>query len=71
MRGGIPRTAALRTRNGSQGFKKEEKKKRGDKEKRETKSAAPGPSRVVPHRKYYPGSNLLNFAVRMGSGEPG
>ena len=57
--GGIPRTAALRTRNGSQGFKKEEKKKRGDKEKRETKSAAPGPSRVVPHRSTTPAQTCL------------
>ena len=24
-----------------------------------------------PPPQYYPGSNLLNFAVRMGSGEPG
>jgi len=27
---------------------------------------------VVPHRstQYYPGSTVLNFAVRMGSGDP-
>ena len=57
--GGNPADSALRTRNGSQGFKKEEKKKRGDKEKRETKSAAPGPSRVVPHRSTTPAQTCL------------
>eukprot|EP00964_Phaeocystis_antarctica_P092558 scaffold59551_cov57-Phaeocystis_antarctica.AAC.2 len=35
------------------------------------KSAAPGLPACGPPPQYYPGSNLLNFAVRMGSEERG
>ena len=39
--------------------------------KERNKKRSTGPSRVVPHRSTTPASNLLSFAVRMESGEPG
>ena len=39
-------------------------RKQGEKEQHRAFPRGPPPQ-------YYPGSNLLNFAVRMGSGEPG
>jgi hypothetical protein len=48
--------------------KEREKKKEGEKEREKAQHRA---FPRGPPPQYYPGSNLLNFAVRMGSGEPG
>ena len=51
------------------GKEKQEKQKAGwgkEKQKAQHRAFPRGPP-----PQYYPGSNLLNFAVRMGSGEPG
>ena len=56
----------------SEGFKK--KKRRKEEDKKEEKEKQKAQHRAFPRGpppQYYPGSNLLNFAVRMGSGEPG
>ena len=56
----------------SKGFKKKKRRKEEDKKHKKDKSKAQ--HRAFPRGpppQYYPGSNLLNFAVRMGSGEPG
>ena len=42
-----------------------------EKQKAEKKKAQHRAFPRGPPPQYYPGSNLLNFAVRMGSGEPG
>ena len=44
--------------------KEEERKEKEEKAQHRAFPRGPPPQ-------YYPGSNLLNFAVRMGSGEPG
>jgi hypothetical protein len=46
--------------------KREKRRKRDESEKAQHWAFPRGPP-----PQYYPGSNLLNFAVRMGSGEPG
>ena len=46
--------------------KKREKRRKRDSEKAQHWAFPRGPP-----PQYYPGSNLLDFAVRMGSGEPG
>ena len=45
---------------------KRDKRKRKERERAQHRAFPRGPP-----PQYYPGSNLLNFAVRMGSGEPG
>ena len=47
---------------------KRKRKKEGEKEREKAQHRA---FPRGPPPQYYPGSNLLNFAVRMGSGEPG
>ena len=44
--------------------KKRERKRKKEKERERTR-------KNEKEKQYYLGSNLLNFAVRMGSGEPG
>ena len=56
---------AQRKTGGLQEKKRETRRKR-DAEKAQHRAFPRGPP-----PQYYPGSNLLNFAVRMGSGEPG
>jgi hypothetical protein len=54
--------------------KKKEKKKEKKRKKEGEKERGKAQHRAFPRGpppQYYPGSNLLNFAVRMGSGEPG
>ena len=54
--------------------KEEEKKKENAKTKKMEHKKEKAQHRAFPRGpppQYYPGSNLLNFAVRMGSGEPG
>ena len=52
--------------------REDENKRRGERlhEKKKQKEQHRAFPRGPPPQ-YYPGSNLLNFAVRMGSGEPG
>ena len=62
------------TKEGEHNEKREGFKKRNEKqeEKEMQKKRSTGPSRVVlPHRSTTPARTCLNFAVRMGSGEPG
>jgi hypothetical protein len=54
--------------------KKRDKRDKRKKEKEGEKEGEKAQHRAFPRGpppQYYPGSNLLNFAVRMGSGEPG
>jgi murein endopeptidase len=56
------------------GWGKEKQKAAWGKEKQGGKEKQKAQHRAFPRGpppQYYPGSNLLNFAVRMGSGEPG
>tara|TARA_B100000780_G_scaffold229880_1_gene169545 strand:- start:214 stop:462 length:249 start_codon:yes stop_codon:yes gene_type:complete len=55
-----------RTNKGHATQEKAKKKKKKKDAKAQHRAFPRGPP-----PQYYPGSNLLNFAVRMGSGEPG
>ena len=53
---------------------KEEKQKKENAKRKKGSIRKKAQHRAFPRGpppQYYPGSNLLNFAVRMGSGEPG
>ena len=56
---------------GQKTFKGKEKKSKEEEKKEKEEKAQHRAFPRGPPPQYYPGSNLLNFAVRMGSGEPG
>eukprot|EP00964_Phaeocystis_antarctica_P079003 scaffold49167_cov71-Phaeocystis_antarctica.AAC.4 len=62
LRGAVATARARTPRGGT----RETNKERDAKTKAQHRAFPRGPP-----PQYYPGSNLLNFAVRMGSGEPG
>ena len=65
-RGNDARSSGGESRRVDGGTKSEQKRKRPKKQNMQHPAFPRGPP-----PQYYPGSTLLNFAVRMGSGDPG
>ena len=69
--GGNPADSCTAHEEWEPGFQKRRKEEKRRQGKERNKKRSTGPLPRGPPPQYYPGSNLLNFAVRMGSGEPG